>query len=48
MALIIYAPLFLYMHKSKVSHDTVHMSFRLYQGRKKSKTGSKFSQHVLS
>ena len=34
MALIIYAPLFLYMHKSKVSHDTVHMSFRLYQGRK--------------
>ena len=27
MALIIYAILFLYMHKSKVSHDTVHMSF---------------------
>ena len=34
MALIRYAPLFLYMHKSKVSHDTAHMSFRLYQGRK--------------
>ena len=24
----------LYMHKSKVSLDTAHMSFRLYQGRK--------------
>ena len=34
MALIRYAPLFLYMHKSKVSHDTAHMPFRLYQGRK--------------
>ena len=34
MALIRYAPLILYMHKSKVSHDTAHMLFRLHQGRK--------------
>ena len=31
MALIRYAPLFLYMHKSNVSHDKAHMSFRLYE-----------------
>ena len=40
MALIRYAPLFLYMHKSKVSHDTAHMSFTLYQGRNQSRTNA--------
>ena len=55
MALIRYAPLFLYMHKSKVSHDIAHkkiISFRLYQGRKNRRRykhkGSKHLQHVLS
>ena len=52
MALIRYAPLFLFMHKSKVSHDTARMPFRLYQGRKKfedgNHKGSKHLQHVLS
>ena len=34
MALIRNVPLFSYIHTSKVSHDTAHMSFRLYKGRK--------------